>query len=151
MRNLVFTLGEEYRLKFSRTECWGRYLDLNGRKTDRGENCIMMNFTACILHRILLGWLNQGAWGGRDMWHAWGTGEMFIGFWLGGHWEDLRVGGVITLSLTLGRYESMGRTVFTWLRLGSGGGLLWTRWWIFGFHKESRLLFDKLSDNQLFK
>jgi hypothetical protein len=30
------------------------------RKTDRGENCIMMNFTACILHRILLGSLNQG-------------------------------------------------------------------------------------------
>jgi hypothetical protein len=26
-----------------------------GRKTDHGENCIMMNFTACILHRILLG------------------------------------------------------------------------------------------------
>jgi hypothetical protein len=26
---------------------------------DRGENCIMMNFTACILHLILLGWLNQ--------------------------------------------------------------------------------------------
>jgi hypothetical protein len=24
-------------------------------KTDRGKNCIMMNFTACILHRILLG------------------------------------------------------------------------------------------------
>jgi hypothetical protein len=28
---------------------------LKGRKTDHGENCIMMNFTACILHRILLG------------------------------------------------------------------------------------------------
>jgi hypothetical protein len=32
-----------------------RVLDLKGRKTDRGENCIMMNFTACILHRIFLG------------------------------------------------------------------------------------------------
>jgi hypothetical protein len=31
------------------------YLDLKGRKTDRGENCIMMNFIACVLHRILLG------------------------------------------------------------------------------------------------
>jgi hypothetical protein len=28
---------------------------LKGMKTDRGKNCIMMNFTACILHRILLG------------------------------------------------------------------------------------------------
>jgi hypothetical protein len=31
------------------------------------------------------------------MWHAWGRGEVFIGFWLGGpkvkdHWEDLCVG-----------------------------------------------------------
>jgi hypothetical protein len=36
------------------------------------------------------------------MWHAWGRGEMFIGFRLGGpkirdHWEDLGVGGRITL------------------------------------------------------
>jgi hypothetical protein len=30
------------------------------RKMDHGENCIMMNFMACIFHLILLGWLNQG-------------------------------------------------------------------------------------------
>jgi hypothetical protein len=30
----------------------------------------MMNFITLILHRILLGWLNEGGWGGRDMWHA---------------------------------------------------------------------------------
>jgi hypothetical protein len=35
-------------------------------------------------------------------------GEVFTGFWLGGpnlrdHWEDLGVGGRITLSWTLGR------------------------------------------------
>jgi hypothetical protein len=33
--------------------------------------------------------------------HAWGRGEVFTGFWLGGpkvrdHWEDLGVGGTIT-------------------------------------------------------
>jgi hypothetical protein len=27
-------------------------LDLKERKTDHGENCIMMNFTACILRRM---------------------------------------------------------------------------------------------------
>jgi hypothetical protein len=37
-----------------------------------------------------------------------GRGEVFTGFWLGGpkgrdHWEDLRVGGRITLRWTLGR------------------------------------------------
>jgi hypothetical protein len=58
-----------------------------------------------------------------------GMGEMFTGFWLGGpkvrgHWEDLGVGGRITLRWTLGGYRSMGRTGFGWLRIGSGGGLL---------------------------
>jgi hypothetical protein len=42
------------------------------------------------------------------MWHAWGRGEVFTGFWLGGpkarvHYEDLGVGGRITLRWTLGR------------------------------------------------
>jgi hypothetical protein len=42
------------------------------------------------------------------MWHAWGRTEVFTGFWLGGsngrdHWEDLDVGGRITLRWTLGR------------------------------------------------
>jgi hypothetical protein len=42
------------------------------------------------------------------MWHAWGRGEVFKGFWLGGpkardHWEDLGVGGRITLRWTLVR------------------------------------------------
>jgi hypothetical protein len=36
------------------------------------------------------------------MWHAWGRGEMFRGFWLGGpkardNREDLGIGGKITL------------------------------------------------------
>jgi hypothetical protein len=48
---------------FLRTECWWGHLDLKGRKTDRGENYIMMNFTACIFHLMLFGWLNQGEWG----------------------------------------------------------------------------------------
>jgi hypothetical protein len=26
-------------------------------------------------------------------------------------------------------------TELTWLRTGTGGGLLWMRWWTFGFHK----------------
>jgi hypothetical protein len=42
------------------------------------------------------------------MWHAWGKGEVFTGFWLEGpkerdHWEYLDVGGRITLRWTLGR------------------------------------------------
>jgi hypothetical protein len=42
------------------------------------------------------------------MCHAWGMGEVFTGFWFEGlkvrdHWEDLGVGGRITLMWTLGR------------------------------------------------
>jgi hypothetical protein len=92
----------------------------------------------------LFGWLNQGCWGGRDIWLAWGREEVFKGFRLGGpkvrdQWVDLDVGGRITLSWTLGRLGSMGRTGFSRLRIGYNGGLLRTRWWTFGFHKESRI------------
>jgi hypothetical protein len=56
-------------------------------------------------------------------------GEVFTGFWLGNpkvrdHWEDLDVGGRITLTSILGRQGLMGRTGFGWLRIGSSGGLL---------------------------
>jgi hypothetical protein len=40
------------------------------------------------------------------------------------HWEDLGVGGRITLGWILGRERSMGRTGFGWLRIVSNGGLL---------------------------
>jgi len=58
-----------------------------------------------------------------------GRGDLFPGFWLGGqngrdHWEDLGLGGKITLKRTLGRYGSMRRTGFGWLRIGTSGGFL---------------------------
>jgi hypothetical protein len=63
------------------------------------------------------------------MWHAWKRGEVFTGFWFRGskardHWDDLSVGGRITLRWTLGRQGSMGRTGFSWIRIGSCGGLM---------------------------
>jgi hypothetical protein len=63
------------------------------------------------------------------MWHAWGRVEVFRGFRLGGpkardHWEDLDVGGSITLSWTLGKQVSMGRTGFSKFRIGSSGGIV---------------------------
>jgi len=55
--------------------------------------------------------------------------EVLTEFWLEGpkgtdHWEYLGVAGRITLRWTLGRQKSMGRTGFSWLRIGSNGGLL---------------------------
>jgi hypothetical protein len=43
------------------------------------------------------------------------------------HWEDLGIGGRMTLRRTLGRYGSMGRTGFGWLKTESNGELLWTQ------------------------
>jgi hypothetical protein len=48
------TLGEEHRLRVFENRVL-RKLSGPKRKMDHGENCIMMNFTACTLHRILLG------------------------------------------------------------------------------------------------
>jgi hypothetical protein len=62
------------------------------------------------------------------MWHAWGgEGRGVYRVLIGkpeskNHWEDLDVGGRITLSWTLGRYVSMGRTGFGWLRIGPMAG-----------------------------
>jgi len=77
----------------------------------------------------LLGYLSQGGWGGWNMWHSLGTGEVFTELWLRDpkvrvQWEDLGVGGNMILRWALGRQGSMGRTGFDWLRLGSSGGLL---------------------------
>jgi hypothetical protein len=40
------------------------------------------------------------------------------------HWEDLDAGWRVTLSWTLWRQVSMGRPGSSWLRIGSGGGLM---------------------------
>jgi len=49
---LSLALSEEHRLRISENRMLRRIF---GMKMDCGENCIMMNFTACILYRILLG------------------------------------------------------------------------------------------------
>jgi hypothetical protein len=63
------------------------------------------------------------------MWHAWGRGEVFTGFWLGGpnvrdYWEDIGLDGRITLRWALGRQGSIRQTEFSWHRVGSSSVLL---------------------------
>jgi hypothetical protein len=40
----------------------------------------------CIPHQTLYGWSYQEQYDGRGMWHVWGTGEVYTGFW----WGNLR-------------------------------------------------------------
>jgi hypothetical protein len=76
-------------------------LNLKGRKKDHEEYCIMMNFITCNSTPNFVRVIKS-----RRM--RWAGHEVFIGFWLGGpkgreHWEDLDVGGRITLSWTIRR------------------------------------------------
>jgi hypothetical protein len=51
---LSLTLREEHRLRVFENRVLRRIFGPKREEADYGENCIMMNFTACILHRILL-------------------------------------------------------------------------------------------------
>jgi hypothetical protein len=72
------------------------------------------------------------------MWHAWEREETCTGFW----WESPK--GKRPLKRPRRRWEDGIRkdlweigwgvwSGFTWLRTGIVGGLLWMRWWTFGF------------------
>jgi hypothetical protein len=62
------------------------------------------------------------------MWHAWERGETCTGFWCESpkekdHLEGEGVDGRMGSKWTLGRLVG-GGSGFTWLRVGTGGGLL---------------------------
>jgi hypothetical protein len=68
-------LGEKNRLRVSENRVLKKIFKTK-RKTIHGENCTMMNFTACILHRILLGRLNQEGRGGGGTCGTQGDGKV---------------------------------------------------------------------------
>ena len=51
------------------------------------------------------------------------------------HWGDQDVDGRIILRWIFRKCEGVVGTGWSWLRIGTGGGRLWVRWWTFGFHK----------------
>jgi hypothetical protein len=93
------TLGEEHRLRVFEPK---REEDGSWRKLHNDKLHSLYsspNFVRVIKSRRM-------RW--QDMWHTWGRGEVFTGFWLGGlkvrdHWKDLGIDGRIKLSCTLGR------------------------------------------------
>jgi hypothetical protein len=52
---IIIEESPSYQLRVSENRVLRRIFGPKRRKTDGGENCIMMNLTTCILHRILLG------------------------------------------------------------------------------------------------
>ena len=51
------------------------------------------------------------------------------------HWGDPDVDGRTILRWIFRKWEGVVGTGWSWLRIGTGGGHLWVRWWTFGFRK----------------
>jgi hypothetical protein len=63
------------------------------------------------------------------MWHTWGRGGVFTGFWLGGpkardHWEDLGIGGRDDIKMDL---REVGINGANWIQLAQDR----VQWWAF--------------------
>jgi hypothetical protein len=63
------------------------------------------------------------------MWHVWGRGELYRGFWWEnmkerGHVEDLGIDGRILLKCMLRKHDAKSCTGFGWLKIYTSGGLL---------------------------
>jgi hypothetical protein len=79
--------------------------------------------------QILLGRSNQGERDGRYMWHAWERRGMCTKFWWEGqkeryHLEDQGVDGRMGSERILERLAGGVYIGSSWLRIGTGGGLL---------------------------
>jgi hypothetical protein len=103
------------------------------------ESCTATNFVICrpTHPQISSGRSSQGEWGELCRWHAWERREKCIWFWWENqkerdHSEDRGVDGRMGSEMDV-RVISWG---VQWIQLAkdrTGGGLLWTRWWTFGF------------------
>ena len=59
------------------------------------------------------------------MWHVWRKGEVLVGKPEGkNHWGGQDVDGRIILKWIFRKWEGVVGTVWSWLRIGTGGGLL---------------------------
>jgi hypothetical protein len=122
-------LREEHRLKVSENRVlrriFGPKMDENKSWKKLHNDELQSLYSPLNIVRVTKSWRMR--WEGHVA-HM-GKGEVFTGFWLAGpkvrdHWEDLGIGGRITLRWTLGKEGSMGKTGFSWLRIESRSGIL---------------------------
>jgi hypothetical protein len=122
------TLREEHRLRVSENSVlriFGPKREEDGSRRKLHNDELHILYSSSSFVRVIKS--RRWKWAGHVA--RMGRGEVFTGFWLGGskgrdHWEDLGIGGRITLRWTLERWGSMGRTGFGCLGIGSSGGLL---------------------------
>jgi hypothetical protein len=121
------TLREEHRLRVSENrvlrKIFGPEREEDGSRRKLHNDELHSLYSSPNIVRVIKS--RKMRWAGHEA--RMGRGELFTGFWLGGskgrdHWEDLGVGGRTILRWNLGRYGSMWRTGFGWLRRGSSGG-----------------------------
>jgi hypothetical protein len=96
------------------------------------------SFIICTHLQTSFGRSSQVELGGQGVWYAWERREKCTRFW----WqspreidlsEDQDVDERMGLEWILWRLAGGGWIGFDWLRMGTGGKLLWVRWWTLGF------------------
>jgi len=95
---------------------------------------IVRSLMICTPHQILFRWSNRDEWDGWGILHEWGREEVHTGFWWGNVWETdhlerlkrrwednikMDIQGV-----ACAEGEGVAWTWLSWLRIGTGGGLL---------------------------
>ena len=120
-------------------------------------NCSQTTVFDCILSILVILSTQQGylTWKLHDWWWCCGfnnaSSNYCSRFYGGGErcaqgsgWEtwgketiggDPDIDGRIILRQIFRKWEGVLGTGWSWLRIGTGGGHLWVRWWTFGFHK----------------
>ena len=123
-----------------RIGCWGEYLGLRGTR-DRGIEKLHNEEVSdlyCLPNIVRVVKSRRIRWAGHVA--RMGEGERCTGFWWVNlrerdHWGDPDADGRIILRWIFRKWEGVLRTGWSWIRIGTGGGHLWVRWWTFGFQK----------------
>ena len=95
------------------------------------------NYLSIYFHLLKI-FLEEWDWLGMwCVWVRWGrcTGSCWGNRREGDHWGDVGVDGWIIIGRISRRWDVGIWTGSGWIRIETGGGRLWVRWWTFGFRE----------------